>query len=489
MDTMKPSHETLEDVRHKSLDNMSFGNAYQQKLTRSILFKLDTRILPILALLFLCSFLDRTNVGNAKILGLQNDLNITGHQYDIGLTVFYLTYICSELPSNLIIKKASPKIWLPTLTMVWGIITMCLGFVRNFAGFVAVRAILGVAEGGLLPGMVLYLSFFYKRSDLALRIGLFYTAASLSGAFGGLLARGLAAIGPRGGLEGWRWIMIIEGLLTFACGALSYLCLPNNIETAAFLTVEERQFARERMQLDNLSVPEGTIEAEHEAFRWSEVVRGVLDLKMWLSATAYFAILSGLYSFGLFLPTIIKESGFADDANKVQLWTVIPYAVAAVITVIVALISDRLQLRGVIMLFILPIAIAGYGAIANIESARVKYGMTFLMATGMYSSVPCILVWNSNNSAGHYKRATTSAMQLAIANCGGFVATFNYPDKDKPDYHRGHTIVLGLLIFAWVMILLNVLYCAKINRDKAQGKYAQYTGCNDDRDPQFKMVL
>ncbi|GFF50120.1 uncharacterized transporter C1002.16c [Aspergillus udagawae] len=489
MDTMKPSHETVEDVKPKSLDNMAFDDAYQQKLTRSILFKLDTRILPVLALLFLCSFLDRTNVGNAKILGLQNDLNITGHQYDIGLTVFYLTYICSELPSNLIIKKASPKIWLPTLTMVWGIITMCLGFVRNFAGFVAVRAILGVAEGGLLPGMVLYLSFFYKRSDLALRIGLFYTAASLSGAFGGLLARGLAAIGPRGGLEGWRWIMIIEGLLTFACGALSYLCLPNNIETATFLTAEERKFACERMQLDSPSVPEGTLEAEQEAFRWSEVVRGVLDLRMWLSATAYFAILSGLYSFGLFLPTIIKESGFAADANKVQLWTVIPYAVAAVITVVVALISDRLQLRGVIMLFTLPIAIAGYGAIANIESAKVKYGMTFLMATGMYSSVPCILVWNSNNSAGHYKRATTSAMQLAIANCGGFVATFNYPDKDKPGYHRGHTVVLGLLIFAWVMILLNVLYCAKINRDKAHGKYAQYTGCNDDRDPQFKMVL
>ncbi|RHZ63224.1 putative MFS transporter [Aspergillus thermomutatus] len=396
--------------------------------------------------------------------------------------------------------------------MVWGIITMCLGFVRNFAGFVAVRAILGVAEGGLLPGMVLYLSFFYKRSELALRIGLFYTAASLSGAFGGLLARGLAEVGPRGGLEGWRWIMIIEGLLTFACGALSYLCLPNNLETATLLTVEERQFARERMLLDSPSVPEGTLEAEQEALRWSEVVRGVLDLKMWLSATAYFAILSGLYSFGLFLPTIIQESGFANDANKVQLWTVIPYAVAAVITgglfdhqsiqvhsvadrmpffgpVVVALISDRLQLRGVIMLFTLPIAIAGYGAIANIESAKVKYGMTFLMATGMYSSVPCILVWNSNNSAGHYKRATTSAMQLAIANCGGFVATFNYPDKDKPLYHRGHTIILGLLIFAWVMILLNVLYCAKINKDKSQGKYAQYAGCNDDRDPQFKMIL
>ncbi|KAF7165689.1 hypothetical protein CNMCM6106_001800 [Aspergillus hiratsukae] len=423
MDTIKPSHETLEDVKQKSLDDMALDDAYRQKLTRSILFKQDTRILPALALLFLCSFLDRTNVGNAKILGLQNDLNITGNQYDIGLTVFYLTYICSELPSNLIIKKASPKIWLPALTMVWGIITMCLGFVRNFAGFVAVRAILGIAEGGLLPGM------------------------------------------------------------TFACGALSYVCLPNSIETATFLTAEERQFARERMLLDNPSVPQGTLEAEQEALRWSEVVRGVLDLRMWMTATAYLAIVSGLYSFGLF------ESGFAEDANKVQLWTVIPYAVAAVMTVVVALISDRLQLRGVIMLFTLPIAIAGYAAIANIESPKMKYGMTFLMATGMYSGVPCILVWNSNNSAGHYKRATTSAMQLAIANCGGFVATFNYPDKDKPDYHRGHTIVLGLLIFAWVMILLNVLYCAKINRDKAQGKYAKYTGCNDDRDPQFKMVL
>lgn len=159
--------------------------------------------------------------------------------------VYYLFYICSELPSNLVLKKASPKLWLPFLTILWGIITMCLGFVRNYGGFVGVRAILGIAEGGLLPGMVghwiwmdwngrsnneqvLYLSTFYRRGDLALRMGLFYTAASLSGAFGGkfavisssqslsmlgLLARGLAAIAPRGGLEGWRWIFIIEGLL------------------------------------------------------------------------------------------------------------------------------------------------------------------------------------------------------------------------------------------------------------------------------------
>ncbi|KAL2836201.1 major facilitator superfamily domain-containing protein [Aspergillus pseudoustus] len=483
----KPQAEMSDDAKGQAFNETGDFSA-EQKLTRRILFKLDTRILPILALLFLCSFLDRTNVGNAKILGLEDDLNITNDQYDIGLAVFYLFYILSEVPSNLIIKKASPKIWLPALTAVWGIFTMCLGFVRNFGSFVAVRVLLGIAEGGLLPGMVLYLSSFYRRGDLAIRIGLFYTAASLSGAFGGLLARGLAEIGPRGGLEGWRWIMIIEGLLTFVCGVGAYFGLPNNLETVPFLTEEERKFARDRIRLDRPSA-QGALEDEKDTFKWSEVRRGLLDPQMWLSATAYFAILSGLYSFGLFLPTIIDESGFASDPNQVQLWTVIPYAVAAALTVVVAFVSDRLKLRGVIMLFTLPIAIAGYAAIGNITNAHIKYGMTFLMATGMYASVPCILVWNSNNSAGHYKRATTSGMQLAIANCGGFVATFIYPNKDKPQYHRGHTVVLSLLVFAWFMILLNVFYCAKVNRDKRNGKYAKYEGYNDDRDPKFQMVL
>ncbi|OQD97336.1 hypothetical protein PENSOL_c012G11383 [Penicillium solitum] len=458
MDPPKSRVLELEDAKSSPLDRHG-DLTQQQKLTRNVLWKLDIHILPILALLFLMSFLDRTNVGNAKILGLEADLSITDHQYDIGLAVFYLTYICSELPSNLVLKKASPKIWLPFLTAIWGIITMCLGFVQNFAGFVVVRALLGIAEGGLLPGMVLYLSSFYRRGDLALRIGLFYTAASLSGAFGGLLARGLAEIGPRGGIEGWRWILIIEGLLTFVCGVFSFFVLPNSLQSASFLTAEEKEFGGKRLMLDSPGSQEGSLKPEAESFKWSE------------------------------LPTIIKNLGFAKDANEVQLWSVIPYAVAAVLTVVVAIISDRLRLRGVVMLFTLPIAIIGYAAIANIDSPRVQYGMTFLMATGQYASVPCILVWLSNNSAGHYKRATTSALQLAIANAGGFVSTFNYPSRDGPLFHRGHTIILGLLVFAWFMILLNVLYCAKINRDKRNGKYDQYAGYNDDRNPEFMMVL
>ncbi|UKZ83772.1 hypothetical protein TrVFT333_011585 [Trichoderma virens FT-333] len=455
---MKASQDNKTDFENEKHEEneLEHGAGYGQDpqrtaaMTKRVLFKVDTR----------------TNVGNAKILGLEADLGITDKQYSQGLAVFYVTYIACELPSNLVLKKISPRIWLPSLTVAWGIITMCLGFVRSFGSFAAVRALLGIAEGGLFPGIVLYLS----RS------------------MGGLLARGLSAIGPRGGLEGWRWIFIIEGLLTVASGLIAFVALPNNVASAGFLSTEERDFAAERLANDSGGRFNPALEAE-ETFKWSEVRRGIFNVQIWLTSTAYFALLSGVYSFGLFLPTIVNDLKITTNANKVQLWTVIPYAVATPTTVFIAFISDRIKLRGVPMLVMLPISIAGYATIAHVQSASVRFGMTCLMAMGMYSSVPCVLVWNANNSAGHYKRATTSALQLAIANCGGFVATFVYPNKDGPIYLRGHSVILGLLCYAWFAVLANLLWCAKMNRDKKMGKYDQYASSGDDRDPEFEMIL
>ncbi|KAI2641293.1 major facilitator superfamily domain-containing protein [Xylaria nigripes] len=456
-----------------------------EKLERKVLWKLDTRVLPVLAVLFLCSFFDRTNVGNARLYGLERDIGITDHQYDIGLSVYYATYIFGEIPSNLILKKVTPSLWLPCLTFFWGIVAMSTGFVKTFSHFVAVRALLGLCEGGLLPGMILYLSNIYTRGELAIRIGIFYTSASLSGAFGGLLARAISELGGRGGLEPWRWIFIIFGLFSTSMGFTSFWLLPDGVATAKFFTPEERECAIRRLHTHGPS--NGGPEKEEERFAWSEVARGVFNWQTWLSASAYFGILSGLYSFGLFLPTIIQGLGYT--ANEAQLWSVIPYAVATVFTLCTAYLSDHFKVRGLIILCSLPIAIIGYAVIANTHKTSVKYGMTFLMATGLYSSVPPILGWLSNNSAGHYKRATTSALQLAIANAGGFVAVFIYPKAQGPQYHHGHTTVLGLLIAGWFLVLANVLYCWKVNRDKANGKYDQYREYNDDRNPSFKLVL
>ncbi|KAI0394160.1 major facilitator superfamily domain-containing protein [Xylariaceae sp. FL0594] len=454
-----------------------------RKLERRVLWKLDTRILPLLALLFLCSFFDRTNVGNARLYGLEKEINITDHQYDSGLAVFYATYIFGEIPSNLILKKVTPSIWLPCLAFIWGVVALSTGFIKSYAHFIVVRAILGLCEGGLLPGMILYLSSIYTRRELAIRIGIFYTSASLSGAFSGLLARAIAELGGKGGLSKWRWIFIIFGLFSATSGFVVFWLLPNSVATAKFFTPEERECAIRRLHQSG----NGRKKEDTERFAWSEVLRGVFNWQTWLSALAYFGILSGLYSFGLFLPTIIQGLGYT--ANEAQLWSVIPYAVATVFTLCTAYLSDYFRVRGIIMLFSLPVAIIGYAVIANTNITSVKYGMTFLMATGLYSSVPPVLGWLSNNSAGHYKRATTSAMQLAIANAGGFVAVFIYPKSDGPQYHRGHTIVLGLLTAGWFLVLANVLYCWKVNRDKAAGKYDKYTGYGDDRDPEFKFVL
>ncbi|KAI1762667.1 MFS general substrate transporter [Hypoxylon sp. FL1150] len=479
------------DVNKTVVEELEKGQAVVQvseedlKMTRKVLWKLDTRILPVLAVMFLCSFQDRTNVGNARLYNLEEDIAITDHQYDAGLAIFYATYILSEIPSNLILKKVTPGVWLPCLTFLWGVSAMSIGFVKNFSAFVGVRALLGFMEGGLLPGIVLYLSTIYTRGELGFRIGIFYTAASLAGAFGGLLARGISEIGKRGGLNQWSWIFTLEGLFTACVGICAYFLLPNGAGSAKFLTPEERSFATNRLQR---AAGNGNREKEMaEKFSWGEVRRGVFSLQTWFTALAYFGILSGLYSFGLFLPTIITGLGYT--ANEAQLWSVIPYATASVVTVCTAYASDRFRVRGPIMLCTLPLAIIGYAVIGNTSNNNVKYGMTFLMATGLYSSVPPVLGWLSNNSAGHYKRATTSGLQLAIANCGGFVAVFIYPQSQGPSYHQGHSIILGLLCAGWVLILCNVLFCAKINRDKAAGKWDKYRGYGDDRDPTFKLVL
>ncbi|KAL2197060.1 putative MFS transporter [Corynascus similis CBS 632.67] len=454
--------------------------------TQKLLWKLDTRILPIFILLVLCSFLDRTNVGNARVYNMDHELGLSDIQYQQGLAAFYPLYIAAEIPSNLVLKKVTPRIWIALMTFIWGVICLCLGLVRNFDQFIALRALLGLAEGGLFPGMVLYLSTIYTRSELGLRIGVLYTSTSLSSGFGGLLARAMGAIGNRGGLTAWRWIFVIEGLFTVVCAVFTWVVLPNTLETAGFLTREERNIGMARLS----GVQHGTGNKEgSEKFSMFEVARAFRYPLTWLTAGAYFGLLSAIYSIGVFLPTIIVRLGYT--ANDAQLMTVPPYAVAAIMTLVVAFTSDRLKVRGIVMLCTMPIAIIGYAVIANVgdDKPTVKYGMTIMMTTGIYSSVPPVLAWLSNNSAGHYKRATAAALQLAIANCGGILSVFLYPNADGPVFYRGHTVILGLLTVGWFLILTSVLVCVKINRDKVEGKYSKYVGYGDDRDPSFKLVL
>jgi MFS family permease len=176
---------------------------------KNLLRKLDLKLLPPLTLLYLLSFLDRSNVGNARIEGLVADLGISGNEYLTGLTLFFIGYVLFEVPCNIILKLWTPRMWLPTLTLAWGVVSTLMGVIQNKAGFFVVRFFLGVSESGLFPGIVYYLSLWYRREERTYRISLFFSAAALAGAFGGILAWGIAHMRGTGGYNGWRWIFIL----------------------------------------------------------------------------------------------------------------------------------------------------------------------------------------------------------------------------------------------------------------------------------------
>ncbi|KAI0723159.1 MFS general substrate transporter [Earliella scabrosa] len=504
-----------------------------RKLTRRILWKLDIHVLPPLAFLWLANFIDRTNIGNTRIAGLERDTHLHGTQFNTALAIFYVSYILVELPSNWVLKKFRPSRWLPFLVVMWGTVTTLSGLVQNYSGLLAIRFFLGLCEGGLLPGIMLYLSTLYKPHELQQRVGIFYASASLSGAFGGLLATAIIKMEDVGGLAGWRWIFILEGIATVVIALTSMIFLPADIQSASFFTDEEREFALARLRTafgvtttaplsepsqritNPIADPEKSSEAkvevhpaseqlvvniEDEQFEWGEVVRGFKDPQVWMTALSYMGIIISLYSFSLFLPTIVAGLGYS--GGEAQLHTVPPYVPAVVMTVVVAIASDRLKWRGPFILMFLPINIAGYILAIAAKTNTQRYAAVFLMATGIYPCGPCILSILPNNSAGHYKKATTIALQLAISNCGGFIATFTYDSSQAPTYIRGHSITLGFVCMAWIAMFCNVMYCWWENKARAEGrrqdnltKYQELWDSGKtrapigDRHPDFRFTL
>lgn len=187
---------------------------------RKLLFlQVDFRLVPMLSILYLISQLDRANIGNAKIEGMDKDLHLTGVQYNIALSLFFVPYILFEVPSNILLKRCTrPSIYLGLLVTSWGIVMTCHGFVKNFSTLMVVRMMLGILEAGFYPGAVYLCTFWYMPKELASRISIFYCFSALSGAFSGLLAAGIAEMDGLAGYSGWRWIFILEGILTVLLG-------------------------------------------------------------------------------------------------------------------------------------------------------------------------------------------------------------------------------------------------------------------------------
>lgn len=293
---------------------------------------------PRLCLLYLCSFLDRTNIGNAKIDGLQEDLGMTSGQYGASLSIFFVSYAVFEPLTQILLKAWTPKLFIPAIMLAWGIVMTLMGIVKNYAGLMACRWFLGLTEAGLFPGVNYYLSCWYKRDEFGVRAAIFFSAAALAGSFGGLLAAAITKMDGVGGKPGWAWIFILEGLATVVIGVMSFWFVYDFPAEATFLSDDDRRRVIRRLKLDQQS------SAEHESFKMEYFWASLRDWKTWNGMVIYMGCDGALYAFSLFVPTIIKNLGYQN--TMAQLLTVPPYACAAVVTVIVGFVADKTRMRG-----------------------------------------------------------------------------------------------------------------------------------------------
>ncbi|KAF9220040.1 MFS general substrate transporter [Gyrodon lividus] len=451
--------------------------------------KIDLRLIPIISLMYLLSFMDRGNIGNAKLDGLLTQLHLTGNRYNIALTVFFIPYSLFELPANLAIQVIRPSRWLPAIMITWGLIMMVMGFVKTYPQLVGLRVCLGAAEAGLFPGVAYYFTMWYPNHMYQYRLALFTGAATLSGAFSGLLAFSIGFMSGDGGLEGWSWIFILEGLATVLAGLIAALVMVDYPSTAKFLTAEERLFVIQKRARGAAQ------DEEHGAAQ--QIWAAFTDWQVWALSIVLLSTAVPAYGITYFLPTLIKNFGYSTSIS--QLLTIPPYVLATANLLVISYYSDKLKLRSA---FIFPaqlIALAGY--IINISdvSSGVKYFGLYLCVVGT-SAVPGCVSWLANNLGGKYKRATGIALQITVANFGGVIASNIFRTQDAPRYFLGLGLVMMFIGLGLVTVPITALAYKHINHQRDRDELLKQQGQKadskegggkplGDRAPSFRYTL
>ncbi|KAB8232108.1 MFS transporter [Aspergillus alliaceus] len=377
---------------------------------RKLMAKIDWHIVPCLCVMYLLAFLDRVNISNAAVLGLQEDLNIVnGTKYNTALTIFFVPYVIFEIPSNILLKKLRPHVWLSACMFLFGLVTICQGLVSNWGGLMTTRWFLGVFETGMFPGCFYLLGMWYKRSEAQKRFSFFFSSTTLAGAFGGLLASGLGKMDGIRGYGGWRWVFIIEGLITCVVSIVWFFIIPGFPEEVKWLTEEERDFIRAKLAKDSGS-------AGHDV---KIGLRDVLE--------------------------VFK------DSIKTQLYSIPPWAAAWGFSMVVAVLSDKTRHRFAFTIGPMLIALAGFGILLNVHGQahrNVQYGALFMVTSGCYSAMPVIVCWFAMNLAGHRRRSVGTAWQIGFGNIGGIISTYSFLKKDAPEYRPGYIISISFLGFS-----------------------------------------
>lgn len=453
---------------------------------RRLLTKIDLVIMPLTALLYLSAYLDRGNIGNARLQGLQATLlGGSDTKYSVVLTMFFVTYIALSIPGTLLAKAWLPSRSISLGALIWSVAASAMAGAKNYPSIIVCRLFIGIGEAMFGQAVALYYSMWYRKDEVAKRLGFFIGAGVLAGAFGGLIAYGVAHVHTS--IAHWRILFMIEGLPSVLLAICVFIFLPSIPSQSKYLTEEERDLELKRLNLDSLN--EGNTGVD-----WKGVKRSLTDPKAWITAVLYSCMNLTLGSVSGFLPTIVKSLGYSNaDA---QLYTVPPYAVALVFMTSVAAISDRMKVRGPFVASVFTISSIGWIILLTVvQNQHARYFAVFCVVIGGYAAIPLIMAWVSNNSPSQSQRATGLGMLNSVGQCLSILAAFIFPSREGPKWHKGFGVNLAFNLLAICISLGLTIYFRTENRKRDQregGRPAEGTPLkfdNYDRSVGFRYTL
>jgi ACS family tartrate transporter-like MFS transporter len=375
-----------------------------------VLAKVRRRLIPFLFLLYIIAYLDRINVGFAA-LQMNQALGFSATTYGFGAGIFFLSYVLFEIPSNVILARVGARLWIARIMITWGLVSSAMMFVRSASGFYTLRFLLGLAEAGFFPGLIFYLTRWFPARERARTIAAFMTATLMAGVIGGPISGALLSLHNVGGLAGWQWLFLLEGVPAVVIGFVVPGVLTERPEDAMWLTASER--ATLLACLRDERVTESTAATVWDAFRLR---------RTWMLAVVYFTIPVTLYGIGFWLPRMLKDASGASDFT-VGLLSAIPYAAGAIAMVLVGQHSDRtgerrwhIAIPALVCAAALVLSTAGSGIVWSVATLS----LAMLGLASMFGPFWAL----TTSTMGGVGAAASIALVNSVGNTGGFVGPY-----------------------------------------------------------------
>ncbi|CRK15550.1 hypothetical protein BN1723_010706 [Verticillium longisporum] len=462
-----PSHTVTHQEQEKAdacldIDHVAnLGLENWKDLEKKVVRRLDMTMLPQLWILYMFNYLNRVNIAQARLNTFDEDLGLEDGDYQTAVAILTVGYMLAQLPSNMLITRVRPAVYLPTAAMLWSAISAATAGCTSAGGLLGVQFVLGIIEAPLFPGAVFLMSCWYTRRELALRTALLYSGLVLAQAFSGLIAAGVfAGLDGAMNLAGWQWLFILEGAASAFFALTAFFILPNypqseNGSAMWSMTSDMRKVAVARILDDRVEKSEGLSV-------WHGLKLAVTDVKCYIFIFMNIFITSS-YGFNNFFPTMVRGFNLGSD-NVSLLLTAPPYVWGTIVSFLVAWSSDRKRERGFHIMANLGCSITGFIITVATVNTAARYTAAFLYTSGSFSANALVYTW-AVSSLGQTpeKRAAGGAIVNICGHIGNVISPYFFPDRDAPRFTMAMILQIVFASLALTMAGVSKMYLRKQN--------------------------